>query len=86
MTKGTCSRVKSNPPPSTNRFEWLKYEFTNETEKLGWISLRGKTELPDPEGGLCEEPLAGFRRELRSGRGFIWEAWNQAAQIMPPAQ
>lgn len=75
-------RVKIKPAALDKSVEWLKYEFTNETENSATISLQWE-KLSFPirvEVDYVKEQLASFRRELRSERGFIWEAWNQAAQ------
>ena len=75
-------RVKVKTQPLANSVEWLKYEFSNQTENSVTISLQWeKLSIPfKVEVDYVAEQIASFRRELRSERGFFWLAWNQAAQ------
>ena len=62
--------------------EWLKYEFSNQTENSATISLLWeKLAIPfKVETDYVKEQIASFRKELRTERGFYWLAWDQAAQ------
>lgn len=75
-------RVKVKNVPLTNSVEWLKYEFSNQTENSATISLQWeKQSIPfKVEVDYINDQIASFRKELRSERGFFWLAWNQAAQ------
>ncbi len=75
-------RVKVKPQPIANSVEWLKYEFTNQTPNSAVISLMWeKLSIPfKVEVDLNNTQLESFRKELRSDKGFSWEAWSQAAQ------
>jgi hypothetical protein len=75
-------RVKVKPRPLDKSVEWLKYEFTDETENAAVISLQWeKLEIPFKiETDYINDQIQSFRRELRTERGFMWESWNQAAQ------
>lgn len=75
-------RVKVKPVKTDNKVEWLKYEFSNQTENAATIALEWEN-LVIPfkvETNYVEDQLASFRNELRSERGFFWLAWDQAAQ------
>jgi tetratricopeptide (TPR) repeat protein len=75
-------RVKVKPVPSDKSVEWLKYEFTNQTENSAVVTLQWeKLMIPFKiEVDLTATQLESFRRELRSDKGFAWEPWVQAAQ------
>ncbi|KIC93398.1 DUF2911 domain-containing protein [Flavihumibacter solisilvae] len=64
--------------------EFLKYEFTGQTEKSAVINLLWeKWRIPFRiETDLVNLQLASFRRELRGEKSFIpgWQSWVQAAQ------
>jgi tetratricopeptide (TPR) repeat protein len=74
-------RVKVKPVPADKSVEWLKYEFADETQSSAVIQLEWeKLIIPfKVEVDLVTTQLASFRRELRSNKGFTWQAWNQAA-------
>jgi hypothetical protein len=74
-------RVNVKPVALDNKVEWLKYEFTNETDTTATVALEWeKLMIPFTVGvDYASTQLASFRRELRSERGFTWEAWNEAA-------
>ncbi len=80
--KEDALRVKVKPVALANSVEWLKYEFTNQTENSAVISLEWeKLAIPFKlEVDYINDQLASFRQELRTDKGFIWESWNQAAQ------
>lgn len=80
--KEDALRVKVKPVASDRSVEWLKYEFSDETENSAIVSLLWeKLKIPFKiEVDYINEQLASFRRQLRTEKGFIWESWNQAAQ------
>src|SRR5579872_245612 len=75
-------RVKVKPVPADKSVEWLKYEFTDETPSSATVALQWeKLVIPfKVEVDVPGTVIASFRRELRSEKGFNWEAWDQAAQ------
>jgi hypothetical protein len=75
-------RVKVKPIALDRSVEWLKYEFTDQTENSATISLQWeKLAIPfHMEVDYISDQLQSFRQELRTDRGFIWQSWNQAAQ------
>ncbi|MFZ9388717.1 MAG: DUF2911 domain-containing protein [Chitinophagaceae bacterium] len=75
-------RVKVRPRPLDKSVEWLKYEFSDQTENSAVISLQWeKLAIPfRVEVDYIREQLASFRKELRTEKGFIWQSWDQAAQ------
>lgn len=75
-------RVKVKPVRTNNNVEWLKYEFTNETENAATIALQWEhVMIPfKVETNYVQDQLASFRAELRTDRGFFWLTWDQAAQ------
>jgi hypothetical protein len=75
-------RVKVKPVPADKSVEWLKYEFTDQTPSSATIALQWeKLVIPIKiETDVVGTQLAFFRKELRSEKGFNWEAWDQAAQ------
>lgn len=80
--KEDALRVKVKPVALDHSVEWLKYEFTNETENSAIIALEWeKLKIPfTVEVDYINQQIASFRRELRTDKGFTWESWNQAAQ------
>ena len=79
--KEDALQVKVKPLPNDKMVEWLKYEFSNETENSAIITLQWeKLMIPfKVEVDYVKTQLESFRNELRSDKGFTWEAWNQAA-------
>jgi hypothetical protein len=75
-------RVKVKPQPLDKSVEWLKYEFTNQTANAATVQLQWeKLAIPfKVEVDLAKTQVASFREELRTNKGFNWQAWNQAAQ------
>ena len=75
-------RVKVKPVPAGKSVEWLKYEFTDETPSSAVVALQWeKLIIPFMiDVDVAGAQLASFRKELRSEKGFNWEAWAQAAQ------
>ena len=80
--KEDALRVKVKPQPTDQSVEWLKYEFTNQTPTSSIVSLYWeKLRIPFMvEVDLNQTQLASIQRELRSDKGFNWQAWDQAAQ------
>ncbi|MEP6746546.1 MAG: DUF2911 domain-containing protein [Bacteroidota bacterium] len=80
--KEDALRVKVKPVGADKSVEWLKYEFTNETENSATVDLAWeKLAIPFKiEVDYINEQIASFRRELRGQGGFTWQAWDQAAQ------
>lgn len=74
-------QVKVKPQALQQSVEWLKYEFSNQTENSAVVSLQWeKLAIPFKiEVDYISEQLASFRRELRTEKGFIWQSWDQAA-------
>jgi tetratricopeptide (TPR) repeat protein len=75
-------RVKVKTVPLDHNVEWMKYEFSNQTENSAIISLQWeKLSIPfRVEVDYVKDQIASFRKELRTERGFYWLAWNQAAE------
>jgi len=75
-------RVKVKPVALDRSVEWLKYEFTNETENAATVNLMWeKLDIPfRVEVDLNKTQVASFRRELQTDIGFFWLAWQTAAQ------
>ncbi|MBE2231150.1 MAG: DUF2911 domain-containing protein [Chitinophagaceae bacterium] len=74
-------RITVKPLSSSTSVEWLKYEFTDQTENSAVISLQWeKIIIPfKVEVDYIHTQIASFRQELRTEKGFFWLAWNQAA-------
>jgi hypothetical protein len=74
-------RVKVKPQAIDHKVEWLKYEFLDETDSTATVGLQWERLLIPFTVGVdyVQTQLAQIRKELRSERGFAWEAWNQAA-------
>lgn len=80
--KEDALRVQVSPKKLDKNVEWLKYEFTNQTEDAATVELLWeKLSIPfRVQTDYIADQLASFRNELRTNRGFVWEGWNQAAQ------
>ena len=81
--KEDALRVKVKPVTMDKSVEWLKYEFINEKDYTATVALEWeKTMIPfKVEADYVKAQLESFRRELRSDKGFTWNAWRQAAQF-----
>jgi tetratricopeptide (TPR) repeat protein len=81
--KEDALRVKVKPVPLTEKVEWLKYEFTNQTDNSAVIALQWeKTSIPfKVEVDLINTSLSAFRQQLKSDKGFNWQAFEQAASF-----
>ena len=75
-------RVKVKHTTTNESTEWLKYEFTDQTSGSAVINLVWeKWKIPfKVEVDLQKLQLESFRKELRTDKGFTWNAWNQAAK------
>jgi tetratricopeptide (TPR) repeat protein len=80
--KEDALRVNVKPVAANSSTEWLKYEFTNQTENAATIALQWeKLVIPfRVETDYVKDQLASFRHELRTEKGFHWQPWQQAAQ------
>ena len=82
-------RVKVKPVAADKSVEWLKYEFTDQTPSSAVVALEWeKLVIPFKiEVDVVGTQLASFRKELRSEKGFNWEAGirqhNIACKIKP---
>lgn len=74
-------RVTIKPVALDRSVEWLKYEFTNQTDNAATISLMWeKMSFPfRVETDLIKNQVELFRSQLRNRLGFTWQSWNQAA-------
>jgi hypothetical protein len=81
--KEDALQVKVKVQPLNNSVEWLKYEFLDEKESSATIALEWEKQMIPFTITTDYIPmqLASFRRELRSDKGFPWNAWDQAAQF-----
>ena len=83
--KEDALRVKVKPVALDKSVEWLKYEFTDETENSATIALEWeKLSIPfKVEVDYVKTQLESFRRELRSEKNFNpgWQSFVQAAQF-----
>lgn len=79
--KEDALRVKVKPQVLDRSVEWLKYEFSQQTENSALVFLQWeKLAIPfKVEVDYISTQLASFRQELRTDRGFFWLSWNQAA-------
>jgi hypothetical protein len=80
--KEDALRVKVKPSAIEKNVEWLKYEFTNQTDSSATVNLLWeKLSIPfKVEVDLINTQLSSFRNELRNRKGFTWQTWDQAAQ------
>jgi hypothetical protein len=80
--KEDALRVQVKPVATDKSVEWLKYEFTNQTDNSATITLLWeKLAIPfKVETDLIKTQLETFRNELRNRKGFVWQTWDQAAQ------
>ncbi|MBC7828668.1 MAG: DUF2911 domain-containing protein [Chitinophagaceae bacterium] len=80
--KEDALRVKVKPSATDKSVEWLKYEFSNQTDNSATVNLLWeKLSIPFKiEVDLVKTQLAVFRNELRNRQGFVWQTWDQAAQ------
>ena len=76
-------RVTVKPAPMDHEVEWLKYEFFDEKENSATIALEWeKLSIPfKVEVDYVKTQLESYRRELRSDKGFTYNAYVEAAQF-----
>lgn len=79
--KEDALRVTVKPQKDQPMVERLEYEFTNETDNSSVIALKWeKWVIPFTVSvNLVQTQLASLRNELRSEKGFRWDAYQQAA-------
>lgn len=79
--KNDALRVNVKTGSNDKSVEWLKFEFTNETENAATIELQWeKTVIPfKVEVDLVKTELASFRTTLKGAKGFDGDAFSQAA-------
>lgn len=80
--KKDALRVTVKPVATAQSTEWLRYDFSNQTESAATISLMWeKLAIPfRVETDLVQQQLDLYRKELRTDKGFYWAPWQQAAQ------
>jgi tetratricopeptide (TPR) repeat protein len=80
--KQDALRVKVKPQALDKSVEWMKFEFTNQTENSAVVSLQWeKLAIPfKVETDLVKNQLDVFRNELKTSKGFNWQSWDEAAQ------
>ncbi|MBW0178535.1 DUF2911 domain-containing protein [Sediminibacterium sp.] len=80
--KKDALRVTVKPVATAQSTEWLRYDFSNQTESAATISLMWeKLAIPfRVETDLVQQQLGIYRQELRTDKGFYWAPWQQAAQ------
>lgn len=80
--KEDAIRVKVKPQLLDKSVEWLKYEFSDETENTATVSLQWeKLSIPFKiEVDYIKKQIESFRKELKNEKGFTWTGWDQAAQ------
>jgi Protein of unknown function (DUF2911) len=76
-------QVKVKPVATDKSVEWLKYEFFDQKENTATVAVEWeKLMIPfRVEVDYIQQQLDSYRRELRSEKGFVWNAWVQAAQF-----
>jgi tetratricopeptide (TPR) repeat protein len=80
--KQDALRVKVKPQVLDRSVEWMKFEFSNQTENSAVISLQWeKLAIPfKVEIDLVKTQLDVIRNELKTSKGFTWQPWEEAAQ------
>jgi tetratricopeptide (TPR) repeat protein len=81
--KEDALRVKVKPLALDKSVEWLKYEFTDQTDNSAVIALQWeKLMIPfKVEVDAIKTQLEDYRLELRNKQGFSWESYEQAANL-----
>ena len=76
-------RVQVKASKNDSPVEWLKYEFMNQTNNSADIALLWENMMISFKVEVDYIPLQleSFRKELRTDKGFRWNAWNQAANF-----
>jgi hypothetical protein len=81
--KNDALRVKVVPTKLDKSVEWLKYEFSEQTENSAVIALQWeKMSIPfKVEVDLIKTQIASFKNELKGKKGFDPAAYGQAADF-----
>ncbi|MEO7306833.1 MAG: DUF2911 domain-containing protein [Ferruginibacter sp.] len=81
--KEDALRVNVRTVPLTESVERMRFEFMDEKENSATIALIWeKLKIPfKVEVDYIKTQLASFRNELKSDKGFRWEAWLQAVNF-----
>lgn len=81
--KEDALQVTVKTVPLNESVEWLKYEFSDETENSAVVSLMWeKLKIPFRiEVDYIKTQIESMRRELRTSEGFGPEAWDKAANF-----
>jgi hypothetical protein len=74
-------RVVVNNENLEKSVEWLQFTFSNQTENSAVVALEWeKRRIPFKiEVDIHAAQIASFKKELRSGLGFEWQSYAQAA-------
>jgi tetratricopeptide (TPR) repeat protein len=74
-------RVTVKHQTMDNPVEWLKYEFTDQTEDAATVALMWEHRLIPfrIQADVHQMQMDSFRSELRTKPGFTWQAFVQAA-------
>lgn len=81
--KEDALRVKVKPQALDKSVEWLRYEFLNQTDNSAIVALEWEKQMIPfkVEIDFVKTELDVFRKELRSDKGFSWQAFYQAASF-----
>lgn len=81
--KNDALRVTVQNKKTEQSVEWLKYEFTDQTENSAVIALQWeKVTIPfKVEVDLIETQIASFKNEMKGSNGFEPTAYTQAANF-----
>ncbi len=73
--------ITTKPAKTETSKEYLQYEFAEQTENSATVVLSWeKWRIPfKVEADVTNIVIASVREELKSDKGFSWQAWNQAA-------
>jgi hypothetical protein len=76
-------RVKVKPVRLDQSVEWLRYDFTDQSDSTATVALSWeKLKIPfRVEVDYVNTQIQSFRNELRYSQGLAPEAWVQAAQF-----
>lgn len=81
--KDDALRVEVKSEKTKEETERLTYEFSNQTENSAQVSMCWEyLRVPFTVSvDYVKTQMESFRRELKSNKGFRWEAWVQAANF-----
>lgn len=79
--KNDALRMKVKPQALNKNIEWLRYEFTNQTENSAVIALEWeKLAIPFKiEVDYLRQQFDAISAELKNPRGFTWQSLSRAA-------